>query len=84
MFFLADLFPKLPLGPWVDSGVDWLTDHLSGLLDAIQSSGNVVMDTMTGALSAIPVWLFIIGITIFSILMFGKKWECHSLHSSVC
>lgn len=74
MFFLADLFPKLPLGPWVDSGVDWLTDHLSGLFDAIQSSGNVVMDTMTGALSAIPVWLFIIGITIFSILMFGKKW----------
>lgn len=74
MFVLANLFPKIPLGPWVDSGIDWLTAHLSGLFDAIQKGGNAVMDTMTGALSAIPVWLFIIGITIFAILMFGKKW----------
>ncbi|MGK4018012.1 ABC transporter permease/substrate binding protein [Weissella paramesenteroides] len=74
MFVLASLFPKIPLGPWVDSGIDWLTAHLSGLFDAIQKGGNAVMDTMTGALSAIPVWLFIIGMTIFAILMFGKKW----------
>ena len=74
MFVLANLFPKIPLGPWVDSGIDWLTAHLSGLFDAIQKGGNAVMDTMTGALSAIPVWLFIIGMTIFAILMFGKKW----------
>ena len=74
MFVLASLFPKIPLGPWVDSGIDWLTVHLSGLFDAIQKGGNAVMDTMTGALSAIPVWLFIIGMTIFAILMFGKKW----------
>lgn len=74
MFVLADLFPKLPLGPWVDSGVDWLTDHLGGFFDALQSAGNTVMNTMTSGLMTIPVWLFIIGMTVFSILMFGKKW----------
>ena len=52
MFVLANLIPKIPFGPWVDSGVDWLTKHLSGLFDAIQNGGNVVMDTMTNALTA--------------------------------
>ena len=74
MFVLANLIPKIPFGPWVDSGVDWLTKHLSGLFDAIQNGGNVVMDTMTNALTGIPTWLFIIGLTIFTALMFGKKW----------
>ena len=29
--------PRLPLGDWVDSAVDWLQTHLSWLFDAISS-----------------------------------------------
>ena len=30
--------PRLPLGDWVDSGVDWLVAHMSWLFDAIKRS----------------------------------------------
>ena len=74
MFVLASVLPKIPFGPWVDDGVNWLTKHLSGFFGAIQNGGNAVMGTMTSSLTGIPTWLFIVGVTIFAALMFGKKW----------
>lgn len=74
MFVLANLFTKIPLDSWVNDGVDWLTKNLSGLFDAIQSGGNAVMDTTTDVLTAIPVWLFIIGMTLIVVVLANKKW----------
>ncbi|MEW2625277.1 ABC transporter permease/substrate binding protein [Streptomyces sp. NPDC048106] len=41
--------PRLPLGDWVDSGVNWLVDHLSWLFDAIKA----VMEGMYGGIDAV-------------------------------
>ncbi|MFI1017156.1 ABC transporter permease/substrate binding protein [Streptomyces sp. NPDC020965] len=44
--------PRLPLGGWVDSGVDWLQSHLSWLFDAISSVVTGMYDGIDAALSA--------------------------------
>jgi glycine betaine/proline transport system substrate-binding protein len=74
MFVLANLFTKIPLDSWVDSGVNWLTNHLSGFFDVIQNSGNAVMNNMTDILTAIPIWLFIVGMTLIVSVLSHKKW----------
>lgn len=47
------LFPKLPLSDWVESFVEFLTDHLSGLFDAISNGVEHLADGL--------VWLLSIG-----------------------
>jgi len=73
MFVLANLFTKIPLDSWVDSGVNWLTNHLSGFFDVIQNGGNAVMNNMTDILTAIPIWLFIVGMTLIVSVLSHKK-----------
>lgn len=68
------LIGKIPVASWVETIVNWLTDHLSGFFNAIQTGGNHLMSGITNGLVAIPAWLFIIGITIFAILTSAKKW----------
>ncbi|MFJ6667130.1 ABC transporter permease/substrate binding protein [Streptomyces sp. NPDC091383] len=41
--------PRLPLGDWVDSGVNWLVAHLSWLFDAIKA----VMEGMYNGIDAV-------------------------------
>ncbi|MER8059459.1 MULTISPECIES: ABC transporter permease/substrate binding protein [unclassified Streptomyces] len=41
--------PRLPLGDWVDSGVNWLVAHLSWLFDAIKA----VMEGMYSGIDAV-------------------------------
>lgn len=65
--------PKLPLEDWVTAGVNWLTDHLSGLFNVMQHVGQAVMDGLTNGLTAIPMPLMIAGITLIAILTTPKK-----------
>ncbi|MGW0700841.1 ABC transporter permease/substrate binding protein [Streptomyces sp. NPDC002867] len=50
--------PRLHLGAWVDSGVDWLQRHLSWLFDAISSLVTGMYDGIDAALSAPEPLLF--------------------------
>ncbi|MEU0395213.1 ABC transporter permease/substrate binding protein [Streptomyces sp. NPDC006208] len=50
--------PRLPLGAWVDSGVDWLQSHLSWLFDAITSLVTGMYDGIEAALLAPEPLLF--------------------------
>ncbi|GAK30354.1 ABC-type proline/glycine betaine transport system, permease component [Weissella oryzae SG25] len=65
---------KIPLAQWVETIVNWLTNHLAGFFSAIQSGGTSFMDGITAALTAIPFWIFILVITILAALLYGKKW----------
>lgn len=56
------LIGQLPVEKWVSDGVDWITQHLSGLFNVIQSAGNTIMTAMTDGLLAIPMFLMIAGI----------------------
>ncbi|MFF0782039.1 ABC transporter permease/substrate binding protein [Streptomyces sp. NPDC003720] len=44
--------PRIPLGDWVDSGVNWLVDHLSWLFDAIRAVMEGMYDGIDAVLAA--------------------------------
>ncbi|CAL9318715.1 ABC transporter permease/substrate binding protein [Streptomyces sp. SudanB182_2057] len=44
--------PRIPLGDWVDSGVDWLVAHLSWLFDAVKAVMEGMYDGIDALLSA--------------------------------
>ncbi|MER7924536.1 ABC transporter permease/substrate binding protein [Streptomyces sp. NPDC096057] len=53
--------PRLPLGDWVDSGVDWLLAHMSWLFDAIKTVVEGMYDGINAVLTA-PQPLLLAGI----------------------
>lgn len=53
--------PRLPLGDWVDSGVDWLVAHMSWLFDAIKTVVEGMYDGVNAVLTA-PEPLLLAGI----------------------
>ncbi|MEU2437858.1 ABC transporter permease/substrate binding protein [Streptomyces rubradiris] len=44
--------PRIPLGDWVDSGVDWLVAHLSWLFDAVKAVMEGMYDGIDALLAA--------------------------------
>ncbi|MFI6014382.1 ABC transporter permease/substrate binding protein [Streptomyces sp. NPDC051243] len=53
--------PRLPLGDWVDSGVDWLVAHMGWLFDAIKALVEGMYDGVNAVLTA-PEPLLLAGI----------------------
>ncbi|SEC08461.1 ABC transporter permease/substrate binding protein [Streptomyces sp. PAN_FS17] len=53
--------PRLHLGDWVDSGVDWLVDHMGWLFDAIKAVVEGMYDGVNAVLTA-PEPLLLAGI----------------------
>jgi glycine betaine/proline transport system substrate-binding protein len=53
--------PRLPLGDWVDSGVNWLVDHFSWLFDAVKAVLEGMYDGIDAVLTA-PAPLLMAGI----------------------
>ncbi|MCT8395038.1 ABC transporter permease subunit [Weissella soli] len=70
---MGELVGKLPVAQWVEDIVDWLTTNLSGMFNFIQTVGNKLMDGMTAGLTAIPAWMFIIGLTVLALIFSSKK-----------
>lgn len=67
-------FEKMPLAEWVQSIVDWMTSNWASMFSAIQSSGQKGMDALTHLLTSVPPVLLIVVLTIYAILVSGKKW----------
>ncbi|MEL5941263.1 glycine/betaine ABC transporter permease, partial [Tetragenococcus halophilus] len=65
---------QIPLAQWIDAGVDWLTQHLSGLFSFLQTVGQAVMDFMTNTLSAVPPLLLMVLLAITAYFIFHRKW----------
>ena len=68
------LIGQLPVEKWVSDGVDWITQHLSGLFNVIQSAGNTIMTAMTDGLLAIPMFLMIAGIFMIAVITSPRRW----------
>lgn len=74
MQMLDFLQQQIPLSQWIDSGVNWLTEHWSGLFNFLQNVGQAIMDFMTNTLSAVPPLLLMILLTIAAYFIFRRKW----------
>lgn len=66
--------PELPVADWVEAGVDWLTDNLAFLFDALKDGGDTLMDSMVDLLSFIPPVLFILLVAVAAFFATGKKF----------
>ncbi len=66
--------PELPVADWVETGVDWLTDNLAFLFDALKDGGDTLMDGMVDLLSFIPPVLFILLVAAAAFFATGKKF----------
>ena len=64
---------RIPVGQWVDSGVDWLTTNLSALFGLIASVLRWLFDIAEVVFTAPPFWLVII--VLAAIAFFAKSWR---------
>ncbi|MER2063620.1 MAG: proline/glycine betaine ABC transporter permease [Alkalibacterium sp.] len=71
---ILDIIPQIPVSEWMSNFIDWLTDNLSWLFDALRDSGAWLMDTMTDLLVMIPPIIFILALTALAFFAGRKKW----------
>ncbi len=65
--------PKLPLADLIDTGLDWLTAHISWLTRAASSGVQIAIDGITNGLIWLPPWLLIIFVALLAWRMAGLK-----------
>ncbi|MDZ7640977.1 MAG: proline/glycine betaine ABC transporter permease [Desulfurivibrio sp.] len=53
-------FINIPVGDWIERGVDWILDNLEPLLDAIAWVLEILTDSFVSGLQAIPIPLFVL------------------------
>lgn len=68
-----DWFPRIHLGDWVATGIDWITDHLGTFLDALSSISDFLVDGFSEAMYAPPAWVIIIVFALLSWLL--RSWK---------
>lgn len=53
---MADHIPnyRIPVGDWVETGVDWIQDNFTGVLDGISDGLGLVIGSFEDALMAVP------------------------------
>lgn len=71
---LLDNIPAIPVGPWVESVMDWLTSNFSMFFNLIQKNGKLLMNQVTDLLVSIPPIILILLVVIFAFFVTGKKF----------
>lgn len=69
----TQLFPKLPLADWIESFVDFLTEHLDGLFSAISTGIEAVSDGLVNVLSIGSPYILIVIISL--IALWAASWK---------
>lgn len=69
-----DNIPKIPLAPWVESAMDWLTSNFSAFFNSIQQFGKLLMNQVTDLLNSIPAIILILLVVVFAFYATGKKF----------
>lgn len=67
------MFKQLPFSNWIDTIVNWLTEHLSGIFSFLQTAENAVMNVTTNILLAIPPFVMILLLVLLAFLFSNVK-----------
>jgi len=65
--------PKIPLGSWVETLINWIQTHLHGFLGLISQSGTSVNDALVDVLLAIPPLVMVVVFVLIAWL--AKSWR---------
>lgn len=64
---------RLPLGDWVETGVDWITDNLAVLFDVIRTVVGGVFDVVELAFTEPPAIVMIVVLALLALLVRGWR-----------
>jgi glycine betaine/proline transport system permease protein len=64
---------RIPIGTWVDAGVDWLRDNLSGLFDVIAVFVCFLVGGLSDVLLAAPIVVVIVVAALLAWLI--RSWK---------
>lgn len=64
---------RIPLGSWVETGVDWIKDNLEGLLDVISLIVRTLVDSLTALLVDTPFVVVIVAAALLSWIV--RSWQ---------
>ncbi len=64
---------RIPVGSWVDAGVDWVRDNLSGVLDVIAVTVRVLVGGLTDVLVGAPIVVVIVVAALLAWLV--RSWK---------
>ena len=65
---------RIPVGSWVDAGVDWVRDNLSGLLDLVAVVVRFLVGGLSDVLLAAPI-IVVIVVTLIVMVVRGVQGE---------
>lgn len=74
---------RIPIGDWVERGVDWIQDHLTGVLDGIVDALTFVIDAFEDALQAVPPVLLAAVIVLLALWRVGWRFALFAALSMV-
>lgn len=67
------LVPRIPLGAWVESFVDWITDVFDPVFDVVKDVLTAVYDVFETVLASPPFW--IVAIVLAGLAFLAKGWK---------
>lgn len=65
--------PRIPIGSWVESGIDWFTATFAWLLDFISMTVKAMVEGLGGGLTAVPFYYLIIVFALIGWLV--RSWQ---------
>lgn len=74
-----DLLFRIPMGAWVDTLVDWLTDTLGGLFDVVGTVLRTLFEVLAGVTATPPFWAVTAVLVLAALLAKGWKLALGSL-----
>lgn len=68
-----EFIPRIPLGTWVDSGIEWLTDNVAWFFDLISFIGTLLVEGFSELMMATPA---LIAVLVFALIAWViRSWR---------
>ncbi|MGY5885768.1 ABC transporter permease [Modestobacter lacusdianchii] len=71
--------PRIPIGEWVDTGFDWVTDNFEPVLDAISTASEAGVEGLRDALLVLPPIVFAVLLALLGGLVRSVRFGVASL-----
>jgi len=67
------LVPRVPVGDWIETAIDWVTDTFDPLFDAIKTFFESIYDGLDWVLSTPP--FFVVALVLAAIAFWARGWK---------
>jgi len=71
--------PRIPIGDWIESGFDWVSDNLSAFFDIVDTVISTAVDGLTDLLLLPPAMVLVVLFSLFALMVRGWRFGLVSL-----